>query len=139
MKLRRFKLGFEAALVAAILLFGMALTSIAHADATLAPSTVTAATTNYDGQSITVTGTVKNIQTRQMKRGGTLTTYDLCDTACISVVDFTTPTLKEGDTHVVTGKFQTSVPRFHETNVVTVGGMAGGFHGGHGGGPGGPP
>jgi hypothetical protein len=98
----------------------------------LAPSAVVAAASTYDRQTITVTGTIKGVQTHQMQRG-TMTQYQLCDTQCINVVQFgqqqgAAPA--EGATQTVTGRFRASVDRgpMQATNVLMVGG--GGHHGG---------
>jgi len=102
----------------------------------IAPSVVVAAPSTYDMQTITVTGTIKGVQTRSMRRG-TLTQYQLCDTQCINVVQFgdQTGSLTDGATTTVTGRFRASVDRgpMHAQNLLMVGG--GGFPGrGHRGG-----
>ncbi|HUA10351.1 MAG TPA: hypothetical protein VMA98_13875 [Candidatus Acidoferrales bacterium] len=96
------------------------------ADAPLAPSAVVAAAATYDTQTITVSGTVKDVKTRSGRRG-TITQYQLCDTACLNVVQFgddsTAPPVAEGQTQTVTGRFRASVERgpMKAQNVLMVG------------------
>ena len=106
---------------------------IALADAPLAPSAVIAAASTYDTQTITVSGTVKDVKTRSGPRG-TITQYQLCDTACVNVVQFgggdsTAAPIAEGQTQTVTGRFRASVDRgpMKAQNVL----MVGTFHHNH--------
>jgi hypothetical protein len=96
---------------------------IARADTPLAPSAVIAAAMTYDGQTVTVSGTVKNVQTKNSWRGGKTTLYQLCDSQCVNVVQHGSATLTEGQTQAVTGKFSALVEqgRFKVQNVITVG------------------
>jgi hypothetical protein len=110
-------------LLAIALCFGM-VAGIANAQAApLAPSAVVAAASTYDTQTVTVTGTIKNVKTRQGQRG-TMTSYQLCDTQCINVVQFGDATVTEGQTSTVTGRFRAKVTHGDMTmqNVVMVGG-----------------
>lgn len=94
--------------------------------APIAPSVVAASPSNYDSQTITVTGTVKGVQTRTMRRG-TLTQYQLCDSQCINVVQFgeQSSSVADGQTQTVTGRFRAKVPRgpLAGQSVLIVGGM----------------
>ncbi|HTU69027.1 MAG TPA: hypothetical protein VMF11_01800 [Candidatus Baltobacteraceae bacterium] len=101
---------------------------VACADTALAPSAVVAGASTYDRQSVTVTGTVKNVQTKQGPRG-TITQYQLCDAQCVNVVQFGSATVSEGQTQTITGRFRASVDRgpMHAQNVIMVM-PAGGWH-----------
>jgi hypothetical protein len=97
-------------------------TACGHSSQSVAPSALAANPANYDRADVTVTGTVKNPTTHQMRRG-TATFYELCDSACINVVQF-------GDTSVTAGSSVTVAGRFHSSfgrrmvmnNVLVVGG-----------------
>ena len=77
---------------------------------------------SYDEQDVTVSGTVKNPTTRHFPRG-TATRYQLCDSACVTVIQFGDAGVTDGTTASVTGRFHTQFGRRHVmTNVVVVGG-----------------
>jgi hypothetical protein len=98
--------------------------------ASVAPSALAANPSNYDGQTITVTGTAKNPTAHQMRRG-TATTYQLCDSACINVVQFGDTNVADGSQVTVSGRFRESFGRRQMmTNVLVVGGRFGGEAGG---------
>jgi hypothetical protein len=61
---------------------------IAAAAATLAPSAILANPSAYDGQTVTVAGTVSGVESKSTAMGA-FTTYQLCDAKCISVIDKT--------------------------------------------------
>jgi hypothetical protein len=98
---------------------------IALAQSPLAPSAVVAAASTYDTKSVTVTGTVKSLERHQGPRGP-VTSYQLCDTQCVNVVQFgdAGTAVADGSTQTVTGKFRASVSRGQQTmtNVIMVGG-----------------
>lgn len=99
---------------------------IARADAALAPSALVAAASTYDTQTVTVTGTVKNVKTMNGPRG-TLTRYQLCDAQCVNVVQFGDATVTEGQMQTVSGRFRASVSRGEmKMQNVIVTGMPGG-------------
>jgi len=91
------------------------------------PSALTGDPTTYDGQSVAVSGTAKNVHSRKTRRGTALL-YDLCDNSCIHVFQFGSgATVAEGSTVNVTGTFRQSFGRMQQiANVLVVGG-----HGGH--------
>ncbi|MBV8118255.1 MAG: hypothetical protein JOZ01_09765 [Candidatus Eremiobacteraeota bacterium] len=93
-----------------------------HAPA-VAPSALFAKAATYDGQNVSVTGTVKNPTAHQFRRG-TVTTFQLCDNACVNVVQFGTANVSDGDQQTVTGTFHQSFGRrhFHVRDVIVVGG-----------------
>ncbi|MBV8490679.1 MAG: hypothetical protein JO199_09130 [Candidatus Eremiobacteraeota bacterium] len=99
------------------------------AAASASPSALTGDPTTYDGQSVSVSGTVKNPHTRQGRRG-TIDLYQLCDTACINVVQFGNAALpSEGSTVSETGTFRATFGRVKQiSNVLMVGGRPGGGH-----------
>ncbi len=102
----------------------------AHTSQSVAPSALAANPSNYDGQSVTVSGTVKNPTARQTHRG-TATAYQLCDSACINVIEFGNTNVSDGSQVTVSGRFRTSFGRQETmTNVLLVGGRMGGFGGG---------
>ncbi len=81
---------------------------------------------NYDGESVTVSGTVKNPTARQTRRG-TATAYQLCDNDCINVIDFGNTNVSDGSQVTVSGRFRASFGRQQTmTNVLLVGGHRGG-------------
>jgi hypothetical protein len=108
--------------IALVLYMGFA-ASIALAQAPLAPSAVVAAAKTYDTKTVTVSGTVKNVKTGTGMRGP-VTSYQLCDTQCVNVVQFGTATITEGSTQTVTGQFRASISRGQMTmsNVIMAGG-----------------
>jgi hypothetical protein len=93
-----------------------------HGAQAVAPSSLAAEPSTYDGQDVTVSGTVKNPGTRQMRRGAA-TTYQLCDNACINVVQFGGTGVADGSKVTVTGRFRATFGRETAiTNVLIVGG-----------------
>jgi hypothetical protein len=101
----------------------------AHASQSVAPSALAANPSTYDGQSVTVSGTVKNPTARQTRRG-TATAYQLCDSACINVIEFGNANVSDGSQMTVSGRFRASFGREQTmTNVLLVGGHRGGFGG----------
>lgn len=90
--------------------------------AALAPSTLVANPASYDGKTVTVTGTVSNVQTSSTM-AGKVTGFQLCDSKCIVVIDKTNQSRSSGATATVTGVFHTtfSGPRRSFKNAVVVG------------------
>jgi hypothetical protein len=113
-----------AALIAA--LAALALTDgCGHGGQSVAPSALAANPSNYNGQDVTVSGTAKNPTARQMRRGSA-TVYQLCDSACITVVQFGNPNVSDGSQVTVTGRFRDSFGRRQiMANVLIVGGHMG--------------
>jgi hypothetical protein len=95
---------------------------IAAVAATLAPSAIVANPSTYDGQNVTVAGTVSKFKTKQ-SAVGEFTRFELCDTKCILVVDKTAQAHTDGSSVTVSGTFHASYkgPKATMTNVVTVG------------------
>jgi hypothetical protein len=101
-----------------------------HTSQSVAPSALAANPSNYDGQSVTVSGTAKNPTARQMRRG-TATVYQLCDSTCINVIQFGNPNVDDGSQVTVSGHFRASFGREHAmNNGLVVGGRMGGSGGG---------
>lgn len=93
-----------------------------HGAQSVAPSALATDPSNYDGQDVSVSGTVKNPGTRQTRRG-MATTYQLCDSACINVVQFRGAAVTDGSTVTVAGRFRATFGRQTAmTNVLIVGG-----------------
>ena len=109
--MRRF---FLAALLAAL--------PVAAIAATLAPSAILANPSTYDGQSVTVAGTVSNFTSKSTAMGQ-FTVFQLCDSKCVNVLDKTNQTHANGSTATITGMFHVSFKAPHKTwsNVVTIG------------------
>lgn len=109
--------------IALVACFGFAAGIALAATSPLAPSAVVSAASTYDTKTVTVTGTAKNVKTRTGQRGP-ITSYQLCDTQCVNVVQFGTATVAEGSTQTVTGEFRASVSRgqMTMTNVIMAGG-----------------
>lgn len=110
---------FGAVLTAAAL--GIAVPAVALA-AALAPSTIVASPSSYDGKSVTVTGTVRNVQTSHTPIGN-VTGFQLCDSKCVVVIDKTNGSHADGSAATVTGTFHTTFkgPRKTFNNAVVVG------------------
>jgi cytochrome c-type biogenesis protein CcmE len=121
------------ALIAAAALLAISATACGQAAKSSTPTALTASPSDFDGQSVSVSGTAKSPATRKTRRGQMLT-FQLCDTQCVSVVEFrgadaTAPdaTVAEGSTQSVTGTFHASFGRMRRmTNVIVVGGRPGG-------------
>jgi hypothetical protein len=93
-----------------------------HTSQSVAPSALAANPANYDGQDVTVSGTAKNPTARQMRRG-TATVYQLCDSACINVVQFGDTNVSDGGQVSVSGRFRATFGRREKmSNVLIVGG-----------------
>jgi hypothetical protein len=75
--------------------------------AALAPSAVLAKSSGYDGQSVTVTGTVQKYQTQKTAMG-TVAAFQLCDSSCVTVIDQTAATHADGSKATVSGTFETT-------------------------------
>ncbi len=117
----------RAAMTHAVLLAAVVSTgACAHTSQSVAPSALSADPSNYDGESVTVSGTVKNPTARQTRRG-TATAYQLCDNNCINVIDFGNTNVSDGSQVTVSGRFRASFGRQQTiTNVLLVGGHRGG-------------
>ena len=88
------------------------------------PSQLVASASDFDGQSVSVSGTAKGPHTRKGRRGMVLI-YQLCDTQCVNVLQFgaDASTVTDGSTVSVTGMFRQSAGRVQKMeNVILVGG-----------------
>jgi hypothetical protein len=105
-----------------VALLGAAALTVAcsHASQALAPSALAANPTTYDGQDITVTGMARKPNARQMRRR-MATIYQLCDSACINVIEFDGANVSAGSQVTVSGHFRSSFGP-HAMNVLIVGG-----------------
>jgi FlaG/FlaF family flagellin (archaellin) len=111
-----------AALTVAATAVLVSLAGCGHSSQSVAPSALAANPANYDNQDVTVSGTAKNPTARQMRRG-TATVYQLCDSACINVVQFGTSNVSDGGQTTVSGHFRASFGRNRMmSNVLVVGG-----------------
>lgn len=95
---------------------------IAAIAATLAPSAIVASPSTYDGQTVTVAGTVSNYKTHQ-SAAGEVGRFNLCDSKCVIVIDRTAQAHADNSTTTITGKFHATLQRTKTTltNVITVG------------------
>lgn len=110
-----------ATLLVAVASFG----ACGHTAQTVAPSAMAANPSSYDQQDVTVSGMAKNPRTRQTRRGAA-TTYQLCDSACINVVQFGSANVSDGSKQTVSGRFRATFGRQRRmTNVLIVGGRMG--------------
>jgi hypothetical protein len=112
------------AMTRAALLAAIASTVACAHTSQVAPSALVANPSNYDGQSVTVAGTAKNPTSLDTRRG-TATTYQLCDSACITVIAFGNgnANVSDGSQTTVSGRFRASFGRKQMmTNVLIVGG-----------------
>ncbi len=101
----------------------LALTPVLASAANLTPSAILSSTQSNDGQAVTVDGKVKEFITKQTRRFGTVSMYQICDQQCINVVDRSGGTQTNDSTVTVRGTFHTSLKAPHKTftNVVVVG------------------
>jgi cytochrome c-type biogenesis protein CcmE len=89
--------------------------------AVLTPSQILSNPSSYEGQNVTVSGTISNIQVnKSMFR--TVTGFQLCDTKCVVVIDEKNASHKNGEQATVSGTFQQSFkgPKRSFTNVVLI-------------------
>jgi hypothetical protein len=93
---RLFLTGFALALLAASPAPSSSPTRIADILATPA---------SFDGQHLTVNGTVQQLSERTSRRGNDYATFDLCDASCIHVYSYGHPKIANGQTLTVNGKF----------------------------------
>ncbi len=106
----------------AILLATLALTGCGGGAKSATPTQLSSSPADYDGQSVSVSGTAKDPQVRTTKRGQ-MVRYQLCDSACINVVQFGDTTVAAGSQVTETGFFRQSFGRVHKySNVLIVGG-----------------
>jgi hypothetical protein len=89
--------------------------------AALAPSAILASTSTYDGKAVTVSGTVSKYQTQNTAMGK-VAAFQLCDSACVTVIDQTAAARADGSKATVSGTFETTfkgpMRTFH--NVVLI-------------------
>ena len=94
-----------------LLLMGFALALLAASPApSPSPSPtriadILAAPASFDGQHLTVNGTVQQLNERTSRRGNDYTTFDLCDASCVHVYSYGHPKIANGQTLTVNGKF----------------------------------
>ncbi|MGP8101251.1 MAG: hypothetical protein ACLQHL_10930 [Candidatus Cybelea sp.] len=97
-----------------------------HSSQSVAPSALVANPASYDGQNLAVSGTAKHPH-RMRRRAATV--YQLCDSACINVIEFDNSNVSDESQVTVSGHFRSSFgPR--AMNVLIVGERPGGFGGG---------
>lgn len=90
--------------------------------AALAPSTIAANPSSYDGKTVTVSGKVANFQTSSTMMG-TVAGFQLCDSKCIVVIDQKNQSRSNGSSATVTGTFHVTFkgPRKTFHNAVVIG------------------
>ncbi|MFZ0032000.1 MAG: hypothetical protein WAK84_09015 [Candidatus Cybelea sp.] len=95
---------------------------IVVAAATLVPSAILASPSTYDGQTVTVSGTVSNFMSKSTAMGQ-FSGFQLCDSKCINVIDKTNQTHANGSAATLTGTFHASFKAPHKTwsNALTIG------------------
>ena len=105
-----------------LLALALAALPIAAIAATIAPSAIVASPSTFDGQTVTVTGTVSDYKTHQ-SAAGEVARYNLCDSKCVIVIDRTAQAHADNSAATITGKFHASLqrPKSTLTNVITVG------------------
>jgi hypothetical protein len=95
-------------LLSLILALTLAAASPAPAPAAVTPTKIVDILANpasFDGQHLSVAGTVGQLAEKTSRRGNDYTTFDLCDTTCIHVYSYGHPKLTNGQTLTVNGKF----------------------------------
>jgi cytochrome c-type biogenesis protein CcmE len=87
----------------------------------LTPSALLASAQAHDGQSVSVTGTVKGFTTRQGRRG-TIATFQVCDQQCVNAADLSGTTQTEGATVTLTGTIHAAMKtrQGSQTNVIVI-------------------
>ncbi|HVN69237.1 MAG TPA: hypothetical protein VMU38_06290 [Candidatus Binatia bacterium] len=100
----------------------LAVLPIAAVAATLAPSAIVATPSTYDGQTVTVAGTVQNFMSKDTAMGK-FSGFQLCDSKCINVIDKTNQSHTNGSSATVTGTFHASFKAPHKTwsNALVIG------------------
>ena len=92
-----------------LLLMGFALALLAASPAPSASPTriadILAAPSSFDGQHLTVNGTVQQLSEKTSRRGNDYTTFDLCDVTCVHVYSYGHPKIANGQTLTVNGRF----------------------------------
>jgi hypothetical protein len=89
--------------------------------AVLTPSQIASNPATYEGQTVTVSGTVSNLQvSKSMFRK--VTGFQLCDTKCVVVIDEKNGSYTNGAQATVSGTFQQNFkgPKRSFTNVVLI-------------------
>jgi hypothetical protein len=90
--------------------------------AALAPSTIVASPSSYDGKTVTVSGKVANFQTSSTMMGR-VAGFQLCDSKCVVVIDEKNMSRSNGSIATVTGTFHVTFkgPRKSFNNAVVIG------------------
>lgn len=123
------------ALLTVLLSLGVAVTALAASPSSnvspstsvspsvsVSPSTILADPSSYDGKPVSVTGKVASFEAQKMG-SYTVTSFQLCDTKCILVIDQTgSSQYNNGDQATASGTFHTTMkgPRLTFDNVVIV-------------------
>ena len=66
---------------------------------------IVATPSHYDGSTVDVTGTAKNVKARTSKKGNDYETFQVCQTQCVNVYSFGHPAVTNGATVRVQGSF----------------------------------
>jgi hypothetical protein len=86
-------------------------TGIASAATILAPSGVLAHPAKFDRKSVTVLGIVQNVAVRPAGAGTVLTSFQVCDSMCVNVLQAGPSTVANGQNATVSGTFYTFLLR----------------------------
>jgi hypothetical protein len=80
---------------------------VAVADTTATPSQLLAHPNTFNGQHVSVTGTVSDVVAKTSHAGNPYETFNLCDanSVCVHVFTFGQPSLSEGEKKTVRGTF----------------------------------
>lgn len=113
---------FTASLTGTLIL-GLLTSLAAPAGATdLTPTALLASASRYDGQSVTLEGTVQGFGTHHTRRG-TVALFRLCDAQCVNIVDPSGTSRSDGSPATITGTFHLSLHARTKTftNVIVTG------------------
>jgi hypothetical protein len=107
---------FLAALFAALPIASVAAT-------TLTPSTIVGTPATYDGQTVSVAGTVQKFKSRNTQMGQ-VGVFELCDAKCVHVIDKTNQSHTDGSSATISGTFHETfkTPKKTWNNVIIIGG-----------------
>jgi hypothetical protein len=88
----------------------------------ISPSTILADPSSYEGKPVSVLGKVASFQSQKMG-SATVTSFQLCDTACVQVIDQTGASqYADGDQATASGTFHATIkgPRLTFNNVILI-------------------
>lgn len=89
----------------AVVLLGVLTAGLPLAASAAAIAQITAHPQTYDGQVVTVSGTVNDLRARISRKGNPYETFTVCESSCVHVFTFGQPPLRDGERVSVTGTF----------------------------------